>query len=209
MPDNVDDEIRDLLGEMPGTEKPVPEEEPIDLRLEQVLKGVSATWLSKVLRKDLAQVKQRLAPVTPMSGAKNQAKYDLKTAPPHVVDPVMDVAEYILNMDASKLPPKLSEAYWRGHKNRLDTLEKAKELWPTRKVVESMGEIFKIIRQQSNLWVDTLDDHKEVSEEHRELLRELVYAMNDDIFKAITEYTEEHANRSELEWLEDYVNEHD
>jgi len=179
----------------------------VDTRLEQVVKGVSATWLSKALRMDLAQVKQRLSSVTPMHGAKNQAHYDMKVAMPHLVDPIVDVEEYIRTMDKKNLPPSMTEAFWRGMKTRLDALEKAKQLWPTIKVVEGFGIVFKLLRGQTNLWVDTLDEQEEMSDAQRELILTLIDALYEDIYNALHDFTKEHATRTELEWLEDYLNE--
>lgn len=181
----------------------------VDTKLETVMKGVSATWLAKALRMDLAQVKRRLASVTPMTGAKTQAHYDLKTAMPHLVDPVQDVEEYISNMDPKDLPTKLQEAFWRGQRVRLTALEEAGQLWDTAKVIELFGIMFKTLRDQTNLWLDTLDESSTLTDRQREIFGELINAMNKDILNAVKEYTDQHATRSQLQWIEDYVREHD
>lgn len=178
-----------------------------DTRLEQVVKGVSATWLSKALRMDLATVKQRLSAVTPMHGAKNQAHYDMKVAMPHLVDPIVDVEEYIRTMDKKNLPPSMTEAFWRGQKVRLEALEKAGQLWSTTRVVEGFGLVFKLLRGQTTLWVDTLDEQEEMSDDQRQLILTLIDALYGDIYSALKDFTEEHATRTELEWLEEYLNE--
>ena len=175
-----------------------------ELRLEHVMKGVSATWLAKMMRMDLAEVKRRLSVVTPMSGAKNQAKYDLKTAMPHLVDPITDIEDYLKNLDPKNLPPKLSAAFWSGMKVRLQTMEQAKQLWPTATVIETFGEVFKIIRSQTSLWADTVDENHSLSEDQRRMLLIMVDSLAKDILDAVKKFAEENATRSEVKWLEEY-----
>lgn len=182
--------------------------EELDTRLETVVKGVSVTWLAKALRMDLADVKRRLASVAPMHGAKTQAHYDLKTAVPHLVDPVQDVEQYIRNMDSKMLPPRLQEGFWKGQQVRLRTMRESKELWDTGQVVEVFGIVFKKIRDQTNLWLDTLDDVEHMTEKQRHATEQLVHALNKDILASVTEYTQQHATPSQLAYLEEYAREH-
>ena len=175
-----------------------------ELRLEHVMKGVSATWLAKMMRMDLAEVKRRLSVVTPMSGAKNQAKYDLKTVMPHLVDPITDIEDYLKNLDPKNLPPKLSAAFWAGMKTRLQTMEQAKQLWPTSTVVEAFGEVFKILRSQTSLWADTVDENHSLSEDQRRMLLIMVDSLAGDILGAMKQFAETNATRSEVQWLEEY-----
>jgi len=189
-------------------EQALVDNEKPELRLEHVMKGVSATWLAKMMRMDLAEVKRRLSVVTPMSGAKNQAKYDLKTAMPHLVDPITDIEEYLKNLDPKDLPPKLSAAFWQGLKVRLQTMEQANQLWPTATVIEAFGEVFKIIRAQTALWVDTIEENKGITDEQRELLNTLIDALSQDILRGMQKFAKERATRSEVVWLEEYADEH-
>lgn len=171
------------------------------------MKGVSSTWLAKVLRMDLAQVKRRLSVVTPMSGAKNQAKYDLKTALPHLVDPVLSIEEYLRHMDPKDLPPKLSAHFWQGQKVRLQAMEAAGQLWSTAQVIEVFGMVFKTLRAQTSLWVDTLEENTEITDEQRTTLGILIDNMNKEILDEMKQFAKENATRSQLEWLETYAEE--
>ena len=157
---------------------------------------------------DLADVKRRLAHVAPMHGAKSQAHYDMKTALPHLVDPAMDVEEYIQNMDSKMLPPKLQEAFWRGQQVRLKTMREAKELWETTQVVEVFGILFKTIRDQTNLWVDTLDEADELTDKHRKAVAQLIDSLNKEILTSVSLFAKENATPSQISYLEDYAREH-
>jgi hypothetical protein len=166
------------------------------------MKGWSATQISKVLRMDLAQVKRRLAHVTPMSGAKNAAKYDIKTAMPHLVDPVVSVEEYIKGMDPKNLPVQMTEGFWRGEEKRLKTLALAAQLWPTPTVLEGYATIFKIVRDQMALWLDTMDESDAMSDKQRQTAAQLITALQEEIMKELRVFTENNATRSELAFLE-------
>ena len=176
------------------------------MTLEHSFKGWSATQFSKVLRMDLAEVKRRLAGVTPMSGAKNAAKYDIKTAMPHLVNPVVNVEDYIKNMDPKHLPTQMTEAFWRGEEKRLKTLELAGQLWATDKVLAGYAIIFKNLRDQMNLWLDTIDESDQMTDIQRRTAAQLITALQEEIMKDLRKYASENTTRSELSFLEDRLN---
>lgn len=173
------------------------------MTLEHAMKGWSATQFSKVLGMDLSEVKRRLADVVPMSGAKNSAKYNIKIAMPHLVNPIMDVEEYIQNMDPKDMPTQMTEAFWRGEEKRLKTMTLASQLWPTATVIEGYASIFKIIRDQINLWLDTVDESEQMTDKQRKTLAQLIASLNKLIVEDLEEFAEKHTTRSQLQFLQE------
>lgn len=176
-----------------------------DLRSDSVRQGVTVTWLANILRMDAANVRRRLAPVTPMVAAGSrgsQSIYDVKTAMPHLVDPIFDAEELLRKMDPKDLPVQLTTDFWRAEKTRLQTLEMAKDLWSTATVVEGYAAIFKILRDDTGLWLDTLDEVKELDDAQRRAISQLVEGLLANIRQSLMEHTEANATRSELQYLE-------
>lgn len=178
-----------------------------DLRSEQIMKGVTATWLARVMRMDVNDVKVRLAHVTPMTTGNRQAAYDIKTAMGHLVDPVSDIETFIRNMDPKSLPTQLTAAFWTAEKTRFQTLEMAGRLWDTEKVLGGYAQIFRVLRDDTSLWVDTLDEVDEMTDKQRAVVTQLVDGLLSNIYKSLTEFTAENATRSELEFIEDRLEE--
>ena len=179
----------------------------VDLRTEQIQKGVTATWLARVMRMDVNDVKARLAHVTPMTTGNRQAAYDIKTAMQHLVDPVADIESFIRNMDPKSLPTQLTSAFWTAEKTRLQTLEMAGQLWNTNTVLTGYAHVFRILRDDTNLWVDTLDEVEEMTDKQRAVVAQLVDGLLSNIHKSLAEFTEENATRSELQFLEERLEE--
>ena len=173
-----------------------------DLRTEQILKGVTATWFARVLRMDVNSVKARLRHVTPMGNSFRQAVYDLKTALPHLVDPVTDIETFLRNMDPKMMPIQLTSSFWQAEKARMVTMEMASRLWPTEVVLTGYAHIFRILRNDTRLWLDTLDEATPLTDKQRETFGQLIDGMMDSIYLKLQEHTKENATRPELEYLE-------
>ena len=173
-----------------------------DLRTEQILKGVTATWFARVLNMDVNTVKARLKSVTPMGNSYRQAVYDLRTALPHLVDPVTDIETYLRNMDPKLLPTQLTPAFWQAEKARLATMTMAKKLWPTDTVLVGYAQIFRILRDDTKLWLDTLDEATPLSDQQRAVFGQMIDGMLDSIYKSLREHVEENGTHSEIEYLE-------
>lgn len=178
-----------------------------DLRTEQVQKGVTASWLARVMRMDVNDVKARLAYVTPMTTGNRQAAYDIKVAMQHLVDPVSDVETFIRNMDPKSLPTQLTAAFWSAEKTRLQTLEMARQLWDTNTVLTGYAHIFRVLRDDTKLWVDTLDEADEMTDKQRAVVSQLVDGLLANVYKSLAKFTEENATRSQLQFLEERLEE--
>lgn len=165
--------------------------------------GVTIGWLSTALGMAEDKVRQKLR-VVPHIGAANGARvYNFRQVLPHLVDPIMDVEEYIRKMDPKNLPVGLTTEFWRAEKMRLQTLEMAQELWPTKTVLKGYAEIFKILRDESALWLDGLDDVKEMTDEQRRAVGRMIDAMHQNVHRTLVEFTRENATRSEIEYVEE------
>jgi uncharacterized protein YerC len=110
-------------------------------------------------------------------------------------------------MDPKSLPTQLTSAFWTAEKTRLQTLEMAGQLWNTNTVLTGYAHVFRILRDDTNLWVDTLDEVEEMTDKQRAVVAQLVDGLLSNIHKSLAEFTEENATRSELQFLEERLEE--
>lgn len=181
-------------------------QEPItgapDLSVEFVRRGVSVSWLSGVLGMERLAVTTKLKPVTPMAHHAGQPVYDLRTALPHLLDPIQDIETYIRKMGPEMLPSTVQTEYWRAEKLRLQTLEMARQLWNTDKVLEGYAHIFRIVRDQTSLWLDNLQDVEEMSDEQRGVVGKSIDGLMVSLYNALEEHTTTHGTSAEVAQIE-------
>lgn len=168
-----------------------------------VMRGVTASWLAQVFRMDLQTVKQRLKDCPPIDNRKNGYIYDLKVATQYLVKPVFDVEEYLKTMRVEELPTRLQDQYWSAMNKRLKWEENAKQLWRSEDVQTKFGEVFMIIRNATQLWVDELAQSVEVTEPQRIGLEKMVEGLQRAISKKIAEMPKAKRTASKMSDLDE------
>jgi hypothetical protein len=90
-------------------------------------------------------------------------------------------------MDHKDLPKMLTKEFWAGQRSKQDYEEKAGLLWRTEKVVQEMGELFKLVKMSTLLMSDAVERQAELSDRQREIIKTLTHGMLDDLVKRIEE----------------------
>lgn len=165
-------------------------EGPVSLDLSDV-QAVSVGWLAKVFGIDPSDVKRRLADCPPVARKKSGYVYSLPIAARYLVKPVFDVTTYLKNMKPSELPPVLQSAYWDALNKKQKWEENAGQLWRTEKVIEVFGETFKTIKNDMQLWPDTIERQTELTEEHRSILLTLIDGLQDELYQTLVKMAKE------------------
>lgn len=203
----VDDDLVDILGEDPepgsrGAAPPALKRPPI----EEVFFGVSITWLMHAFRMDRNTVKRRLAQCPPLRMERgNTPLYDLAQAAAYLVDPKVDVAEYIKNMRAEDLPPYMQREFWDAKLKRQQFELRAGDLWRTEDVLNVLGEAFKTLKSTLQLWADSMERATGLTDDQRKFLVGQVDALQDQLYQALVALRERQATRSmisEIDQLE-------
>jgi hypothetical protein len=166
---------------------------PVDMaRLDlSDVQAVSVGWLGKVFGMDPSDVKKRLADCPPVARKKSGYVYSLPIAARYLVKPVFDVQSYLKTMKPSELPPILQNAYWDALNKKQKWEENAGQLWRTEKVIEVFGDTFKAIKNDMQLWPDTIERQTELTEAHRSILIKLIDALQDDLYKTLVKMATE------------------
>lgn len=111
--------------------------------------------------------------------------YDLVQAAQYLVKPRTDMKEFIKTMRPADLPLDVQKDYWdaRAKKQRFE--EKASQLWRTEDVVTVLGDMFKMIKNTMNLWVDSIEDQSDLTGAQKKLLVQLVDGLQNEIYQEL------------------------
>lgn len=173
-----------------------------------IYEGLNITQLEIIMEMDKKTIREKLfkARVRP-SGRRNGADiYKLTDVMPYLVKPNFDIETYIREMNHNELPKMLTKEFWAGQRSKQDYEEKAGNLWPTDKVVEAVGEFFKLVKMSANLTTDTLERQVELTPQQRIIVQNMMDGMLLELHRSIQktfagdedEHEQEEAGSEEL-----------
>lgn len=154
-----------------------------------IFEGVNVTQLAVIFRADHRTVVRKLfeGNVKPIAKRGQVDIYSIFDAAPYLCKPAYDVETTIKKMDYKDLPKALAKEFWAGQRSKQDYEERAGLLWRTEKVVEEVGEVFKLVKMSTLLMNDAVERQSELSERQREIIKQLSHGMLDDLMKRINE----------------------
>lgn len=153
--------------------------------VEDMLQGVTVSWLAQVFGMDPKTVKAKLADCPPLHRRKAGYVYHLPTACRYLIPPAISAEQYIKTMKPSDLPTAFQQSFWDAALKRQKWEENAGQLWRTEKVREVLGSTFQTIKFTVQLWADTLERQTGLSTDQRALLTKMVDSLQEEIYKAL------------------------
>lgn len=167
---------------------------------EDVLRGVTVTWLGAVFKMSRAEAAKRLVGCPAVSKTvTGQTKYLVHEAAKYLVDVNFDVEHYLRNMKATSLPNALQKAFWEAKKTRLSYQLAAGELWHSDDVMDVLGESFKRIKTTMQLWVDNLDRVQEMTPEQRDTITKMVDGLSKSLHETLIDQARENSTPNALQ----------
>lgn len=146
-------------------------------RNELIRVGGSLTAIADMFDRDVNVVKRIIAQrhVSPNVTPDGRELYAIRDVAPYLIDvsEVVDLAELIKNTSLKKLPPELTKNFWDAANARKKHLEDNGELWRTDAVMEVLMDVFKVIRQSVNQFIDTVADRTEITDKQRRMIVEM------------------------------------
>lgn len=141
-------------------------------------KGANLSQLSILFAMDHRVLVERLHDCPP-SGTRNGANiYKISDCAPYLVKPAIDdIDDRIKKMNHADLPKMLTKEYWAGKRSRQLYEQAAGDLWSTQEVVTKVGEVLKIFKMSTRLFVDALSRQTEVTDKQRGILINLADGM--------------------------------
>lgn len=159
---------------------------------DSALQGVTVSFLAQVFAMDPAKVKRLLVNCPIKSTRKRgttqtQHLYDLSTAASYLVEPKISVEDVLAQIKREDLPPAINTAFWDAQLKRQKWEENAGQLWRTETIRSCIGGMFQTIKFTIQLWADTIERQKGLTEEQRDLLNEMTDKLQQDIFISLKE----------------------
>lgn len=153
-----------------------------------IRQGVPVRWLSLVFGHTEHVVKRRLKDVRPVDvGAHGNPLYTVVEAAPYLVEPKMDLKEFLLSIRDEDLPDDLRLKFWSARRQRNKTLLEEGELWWRAEVVAKFGEILLALREKLQLAPEIIERQTGVTPDQYKLLRGIIDSVQDDMHKTILE----------------------
>lgn len=145
-----------------------------------LFQGANITQIAKLFRMERRDVTPKIMDVAPCGDRGGYPIYYIHEVAPHLVKPIYDVETYLKRMHPNDLPKHLTKEFWSGMRAKQEYDKAAGNLWETDKVIEVMGEAFKLLRMSILLAGDTVEREMVFTTEQREKLREIMDgALND------------------------------
>lgn len=149
---------------------------------EFLLYGVSVQQLCRMFRMTRQGVENKLRNARPIElGAHGNPVYDLAAAASYLIEPKIDIDEYLQTIKPEKLPDHLRETFWNARLKRQRYEENAGDLWRTKKVMEVVGELFLDFSNKLNLIPDLVERQTGFSPEQYRLIRSIVDSIREEM----------------------------
>lgn len=168
--------------------------------------GANLSQLGVLFRMDHRVLVEKLRDC-PASGTRNGTEvWRIDTAAPYLVKPLQDVETYIRKMHHNDLPKHLTKEFWAGQKIKQDVEERDGNLWPTERVLETIGTLMKVFKTGVRLMADTVDNQSELNELQRRIIKQLGDGMLNEMFESVRKsFEEQPTNESVTEIAQDMV----
>jgi hypothetical protein len=153
-------------------------------------RGLLATQIEALLGSDRGKTAAVLATKTPSGEKHGRPTYRLRDVAPEIVKPVVsedDLARMIKTMHYTDLPMVLRKEFWAGQRSKQQYEVAAGDLWPTAKVIEHVGEIYKMVVMAARLTSDAVERQAELSERQRAIIGDQMTGMLKNLEHVIRE----------------------
>ncbi len=172
----------------------------------EFVQPVSLTFLQKVFGMDRLTVKKKLASLSPVRhGRGNSPEYSFRQAAAYLVQPKVNLADYIATLRPNDLPPYLQSAFWDAMKKRQEYEIGAKDLWRTEHIMTSVGRAFQGLSLVLKQLPDDAAIRLRLDTEQRDALQLMVETMQRELHKTLVEDARTHMTQAlaaELEEIE-------
>lgn len=169
-------------------EAPEPDEPEVDLSYRsvyEVKQGVPTKWLSHVFGVSRHHVEKRLANLRPVdTGLSGNPLYAVAEAAAYLVEPKVDLKDFLDSVKDSDLPDDLRLKLWTARRARNKVLEEEGELWRSAVVMEKFSEVLLAIREKLQLIPEQIERMSGITPEQYKLIRGVVDGVQEEMYQA-------------------------
>jgi len=150
--------------------------------------GLTVSQLARAYGVDPTDLRQRLAGIRPAGDRNGMPLYKLKDIAPVMWRPTeKQIDDRMHHLHHSQLPKTLTKEYWSGKRSKQEYQIRAGQLYSTSRVVESVGELLKMVRMNLTLMSDTVERQVELTERQRRIIKDVTDAALTELRRAIIE----------------------
>lgn len=143
-----------------------------------IYEGCNLSQLSIIFGMDHRVLVQKMHGLEPAGERNGINVYTIKDAATRLWRPTeAEVEKAIRRMNHADLPKQLTKEYWAGKRSRQAYELEEGDLWRTTKVIEKVGELFKIVKLEANLASDTVERTTELTERQRKIIKQIMRGM--------------------------------
>jgi hypothetical protein len=152
---------------------------------EMLYDGLNLSQLSIAFRMDHRVLVEKLHGC-PATGSRNGTEtWRLDVAASYLVKPVGDIETHIKRMNPADLPKALAREFWAAIKARQEVMKADGDLWPTERVVGTIGALMKLMKMSVRLMCDTVDMQAELSDKQRRIVKQLGDTMLEQLYAEV------------------------
>lgn len=152
---------------------------------EMLYDGLNLSQLSIAFRMDHRVLVEKLHGC-PATGSRNGTEiWRIEVAAPFLVKPLGDIESHIKRMNPADLPKALSREFWAAIKARQEVQKADGDLWPTERVVGTIGALMKLMKMSVRLMCDTVDMQAELSDKQRRIVKQLGDTMLEQLYAEV------------------------
>lgn len=137
---------------------------------EEFFDGMTVPRLAQLFRLDRRTVSEKLRPLRPTGERRGAPTYHVVDAAPYLVEPIIDIEEYLKNIGPGDLPAALQAQYWNAQNGKLKYKEQAGDLWRTQQVLEVFTGAFRSLSQSLRLLADRVEAQTGLTPEQRAII---------------------------------------
>lgn len=172
------------------------------------LRPVGVTFLAVVRRTEPRHIHKLLAKCPIVGYGNYQGKkvaplYDFMTAISYLVEPKIDILDWLTTQTSTTLPPHINKAFWDAMNSKQRWQQRAGELWHTSDVLEVLGEVAMLIKETSQLWIENLPGKADLTDAQYNALTNMVGALLDDLHSRLVEMPKRRRTTSSVHSLDD------
>lgn len=141
---------------------------------EEFFNGMTVPRLAQLFRLDRRTVTEKLRGVRPTGERRGAPTYHVVDAAPYLVEPIIDIEEYLRTCGPADLPPALQAQYWNAQNGMLKYKENAGDLWRTQQVLEVLTGAFRSLTQSLRLLADRVEAQTGLTDEQRAIIEKQI-----------------------------------
>ena len=153
----------------------------------QLMRPVTRGFLAQVFRMDENQVRLRLLHCPTLGRHGQRDVYDFVMACSFLVDPKLDIEQYMRTTAAKNLPVQLQKDFWEALQRKLKYQLAAAEAWHTEDVIEVFGRVFMTIKDRLQLVVETMRDRASLTDDQSKRFSDMIDGLQTDLHKDLVD----------------------